>query len=63
MNRASPADLRKAIDAATTLMKAGVLFVPMPVLNEADHAELIAKLDQRLDQLASESEAPCEPES
>lgn len=56
MNRASPADLRKAIDAATTLMKAGVLFVPMPVLDEADHADLVAKLDQRLDQLASESE-------
>lgn len=56
MERAKPADLRKAINAANVYLKAGLLFVPMPVLNDADHAELVRQADQRLDQLIQESE-------
>ena len=63
MNRASAADLREAIAVATELMRAGVLFVPVPVLDEADHSDLIEKMAKRLEQLGSESEAQCEPES
>mgnify|MGYP000039955746 CR=1 FL=1 len=34
MNRASPADLRKTLEAANTLTKAGIMFICMPVLDE-----------------------------
>jgi hypothetical protein len=56
MNRASPVDLRKAAEAANTYIKAGVLFVPMPVLSAADHAELVAQANTRLDQIIRETE-------
>lgn len=48
MNRASPVDLRKAMDVANTFVKAGILFVPVPVLNDADHAALVADVNKRL---------------
>jgi hypothetical protein len=57
MNRASPIDLRKVLAMVDALTKAGILFVPMPVLNDADHAELAAKAAARLEQLAQEAEA------
>jgi hypothetical protein len=56
MNRASPVDLRKAAEAANTYIKAGVLFVAMPVLSEADHADLVAQAHTRLDRIIREAE-------
>lgn len=57
MNRASPADLRKQIEAANLYTKAGILFVPMPVLNSDDYQALIQQADQRLGQLCEEPES------
>ncbi|MES2871442.1 MAG: DUF1382 family protein [Pseudomonadota bacterium] len=57
MNRASPADLRKQIEAANLYTKAGILFVPMPVLNQDDYQALIQQADQRLGQLCEEPES------
>jgi hypothetical protein len=57
MNRASPIDLRKALEMVNAMVKAGILFVPMPVLSEADHANLVAKAADRLEQIAEEAEA------
>ena len=54
MNRASPADLRKALEVAHAYAKAGLLFVPMPVLNETDHHKLVADAAERIDQLIEE---------
>lgn len=51
MNRASPIDLRKAADTAGVYVKAGLLFVPMPVLSEADHTDLLRQAHTRLGQL------------
>jgi len=48
MNKASPVDLRKAMDATDALVKAGILFVPMPVLGPTDHKELIKRASERL---------------
>ena len=48
MERAKPVDMRKALQAADALKQAGVLFVPMPVLNEEDHEMLISKSQRRL---------------
>lgn len=51
MNKASPLDLRKAIEVANIYVKAGILFVPMPVLSEEDHAARVKEADARLDLL------------
>jgi len=61
MNRASPIDLRKAAETAGVYVKAGLLFVPMPVLSEADHADLLRQAQARLGQMieaAEEAEQP-----
>lgn len=51
MQRASPVELRKALEVVETLKKAGVLFVPMPVLNKEDHERLIADFKVRLESI------------
>jgi hypothetical protein len=56
MNRASPVDLRKAIDAANTYVKAGLLFVPMPVLSGDDYLKLVEESQQRLETLCQQAE-------
>lgn len=49
MDRASPAELRKAMEVAQLLVKSGVDFVPMPVLNQADKEALVADAARRID--------------
>lgn len=56
MNRANPAGLRKALEAANTMAKAGVMFICMPVLNEADGHQLVAQAAQRFEQLIKQAE-------
>lgn len=56
MNRANPADLHKALNVVDAYLKAGLLFVPIPVLNAADHLALIDQADSRLEQLAQQEE-------
>lgn len=58
MNRASPVDLRKAIEVANAYTNAGILFVPMPVLNEADHHDLVQQASHRIEQILEETENP-----
>lgn len=48
MKRANSVDLRKAIVAANEFVKAGILFVPMPVLGPTDHKELVDRAGERL---------------
>lgn len=52
MNRANPADLRRAAEMAQRFVKAGILFVPMPALDQADHDALVAQSAERLDRMA-----------
>jgi len=56
MNRASPVELRKSMDAATTFTKAGLLFVAVPVMNSDDHAYLAGLAQERLNQILREAE-------
>ena len=56
MNRASPVDLRKAIDVANTYVKAGILFVPIPVIDKDKHAALVIQADLALEELLTEAE-------
>lgn len=56
MKRADPAGLRKALQAANMLAQAGVMFVCMPVLNEADGLQLVAQAAQRFEDIIEETE-------
>jgi len=56
MNRASPVQLRQALEMVKAMAEAGVLFVPMPVRSEVEHANLTAQMMDRLEQLAIEAE-------
>lgn len=49
--RASPIDLREAMEAASTFVSAGLDFVPVPVYNADDKDMLIALLKKRLNEL------------
>ncbi|MNO92156.1 hypothetical protein D3C76_837200 [compost metagenome] len=57
MNRASPVEMRKAMETANTLAKAGLLFVCVPVMNESDYDDLVHLSKQRLGELVEKAEA------
>lgn len=52
MKRANPAQLRQSLEVAHGLVKAGVRFVCMPVVDEADLANLASQAAERFDRLA-----------
>lgn len=52
MNRARPAQIRKSLEVASVLAKAGIRFVCMPVVDEADHANLADQANERLERLS-----------
>lgn len=56
MNRARPVDLRKALEVANTYVKAGILFVCVPVMDKSDHSDLMHLARQRLGKLADETD-------
>ena len=56
MNRASPVDIRNAMEIAHSLVKAGIDFVPVPVLSPEDKAILVRDVQMRLTQIEKESE-------
>ena len=56
MHRAHPVDMRKALEMVEAHKRAGILFVPMPVLNQEDHLAQIAEARRRLDLLQHEAE-------
>jgi hypothetical protein len=40
MNRASPVAMRKALEISNAFAKAGILFVPIPVLDEVSRSKI-----------------------
>lgn len=56
LSRASAAQLRAAAEAAQLYLKAGILFVPMPVLDQADYIQLVDQVDERLAKLEKEAD-------
>ena len=56
MNRASPAELRKALEVANVFTRAGLRFVCVPVLDDSDYATLQANATYRLQQMAQQAE-------
>jgi hypothetical protein len=47
--KASPVDMRRALQVADEFKKIGILFVPMPVLNKKDGDALCAESFKRMD--------------
>ncbi len=56
MNRASPVDLRKCLEAAHGLAHIGIRFVPIPVATDEEFQALSAELSRKLEQMAVEAE-------
>jgi hypothetical protein len=56
MNRASPVELRKALETANTFAKAGIRFICVPVFDDKDHDELLAQVHQRMEKMIEEAE-------
>ncbi|MPR00711.1 DUF1382 family protein [Pseudomonas sp. MAFF 212408] len=57
MKRANPAQLRQSLEVANTMAKHGILFVCMPVVDEADLANLASQAEERLERMALIAEA------
>ena len=57
MKRANPAQLRQSIEAASALVKCGIRFVCMPVVDEADGMNLASQAAERLERMALIAEA------
>ena len=54
MKRASPIDLRKAKYMVEEFVRAGIDFVPIPVVDQDDKNELAMDLQRRLEQIEKE---------
>ncbi len=57
MKRANPAQLRQSLEVPHGLVKAGVRFVCMPVVDEADCLNLASQATERLERMALIAEA------
>lgn len=57
MKRATPAQLRQAIELANKMVKLGILFVCVPAVDEADHLNLATQATERLERMALIAEA------
>lgn len=55
MKRADPADLRKAKYLVDEFVRAGIDFVPIPVIDQEDKNELAMDLQRRLEQIEKEA--------
>lgn len=62
MNRASPVQLRKALESAKAMAMAGIMFVPMPVADEDEKIRRVNEAYDRLGQMAQASEPATEKE-
>lgn len=57
MKRANPAQLRQSLEVANTLVKHGIPFVCMPVVDEAYGVNLSSQAAKRLERMALIAEA------
>ncbi len=57
MKRANPAQLRQSLEVANSLVKHGIRFVCMPVVDEADCLNLASQATERLERMALIAEA------
>ena len=51
MNKCSPVDMRKNLEAVEVLRKAGIDFVPVPVTDNQSKNSLLDQLQKNLDEI------------
>lgn len=56
MEKATPVQIRKSLEVVEILKRAGIHFVPIPVLNKGDFKELTTQLLNRLGEISNKSE-------
>lgn len=56
MKRASPVELRQSLEMANALASAGIRFVPVPVINDAEFNRLVYESRKIIDGMLIESE-------
>jgi hypothetical protein len=49
MNKASPIDMRKMLDVVDVLKRAGIMFVPVPILNDEDKAKYLELMNDQFE--------------
>jgi len=57
MKRANPAQLSQSLEMANTLVKHGIRFVCIPVVDESDFLNLASQATERLERMALIAEA------
>ena len=62
MKRADPAEMRKIMKVVESMKRSGILFVPIPVMNETDHITLLDTLKGRMDHLVKKAEKTAKAE-
>jgi len=55
MKKATPEELKEMLDVIDSLVKSGIMFVPLPVLGETDLTALMKSLNERLEMLEMEA--------
>ena len=58
MKRATPVETRKCLQAVEAFKQAGIRFIPMPVLDDADNDALAGQMKERLEKIERMCEAP-----
>lgn len=58
IERASPVETRKSLDMCEAMVRAGVMFVPVPVFDQSELNDLMVKTLKRLEDMAQAAEAP-----
>ena len=48
MMLATAVESRKSLEAANMFVRAGIRFIPVPVIDDADHARLFEDVEKRL---------------
>lgn len=62
MIKATPVQMRQSLEIVELMKKAGILFVPMPVVSEKDHQVQLVKLMMKLESMVAEIERAEEQE-
>lgn len=56
LERVSPVEMRQSLELVSQFKKAGVGFIPLPYVTEAERQALLKLLDKKLDDMAEMAE-------
>lgn len=56
IERASPIEMRQSLELVSDLKRAGIGFIPMPYVDEAERQSLLKQLEEKLEAMADMAE-------